>query len=549
HLAVWEAGGIVVFIDPAWPSDRIEYVLNDSDAVAVLAETDTLSSVPDTGRRLLMLDDAIQDAPPLGNIPLHPHNTAYLIYTSGTTGRPKGVAVSHGALAAHCHVVAERYSLTSNDTVMQFADLGFDASLEQWLPALAKTNGRVAVRGNKPWSTEDLLSKLQQYHISVANLPPALWRELVEAMPEETDLPDLRLMILGGDTLPAAMLPQWWQKTSGKIELLNAYGPTETVITATTQSVAQGVLPARIPIGRQLPNRSIYVLDAFGKPVPPGFPGQLALGGNLLAGGYWGRPGQTAEVFVPDPYAEAKGARLYLTGDRVRLLPDYSLDYLGRLDRQIKLRGFRIELGEIEAALNQSPLISRSAVFVRKDSLTACLTLGEQARGDLETDLKNHLQRKLPAYMIPASFVVLKNIPLTAGGKIDRRALEALAAEAEMRRRSRENFRPPASHWEQTIAETWREVLSLERVGVDDNFFELGGHSLLLVKLHRLLRERLQTDLELVDLMANPTVAAQARLVAPPSLTETKPKIDHGARRRDAAKKKKDQWKKRRSRR
>ncbi len=354
-LAVLKAGAVYLPLDPALPRERLDSMLEDAGAAIVIAEDWETAA----GRK--------------GNPKLHVPGEvlAYVIYTSGSTGRPKGVGVSHRALAAHVRAIHEELALDARDTVLQFASTSFDVSLEQLLPPLA-AGARVVLRPEEVWTLPELLRRLDDEGVTVADLPTAYWNQLAHeaargALPPPP--PKLRLVIAGGEALRAEAVRRWQRGPFAGVRLLNAYGPTETVMTAT---VADLTVPGpegeeRVPIGRAVAGRALYVLDPEGGLAPAGVPGELFVGGSLLARGYLGRPDQTAERFVPDPFSDEPGARLYRTGDLVRRLPDGRLEFVGRADRQLKVRGFRIEPGEVEAALLRHPAVREAVVVARED--------------------------------------------------------------------------------------------------------------------------------------------------------------------------------------
>ena len=303
-----------------------------------------------------------------------PENLAYVIYTSGSTGQPKGVLISHGAIAGHCRTVQSTYELNSHDVVLQFASLSFDVSLEEILPTLI-VGARLVVMGTNVWHPAEFHRKIAEFGLTVLNLPTAYWQELAR---EWADVPALvpnispRLFIVGGDTMLPDVLKLWRQTPVSSIRLLNAYGPTETTITATSYEIVprpgETTTYQRVPIGRPLAGRAIYILDQHGNPVPIGVHGHLHIGGAGLARGYLNRPDLTAEMFVPDPFSAEPGARMYKTGDLACYRPDGNIEFLGRADHQVKIRGFRIELGEIEATLGQHPAVREAVVLAREDA-------------------------------------------------------------------------------------------------------------------------------------------------------------------------------------
>ncbi|MDJ0836306.1 MAG: amino acid adenylation domain-containing protein [Acidobacteriota bacterium] len=487
QLSVMQAGAAFIPLDPAQPLARTEAMLQDTDAVLLVTQQNT--EQPEGKFKVILMDDAEETSADLREIQPHPSQTAYAIFTSGSTGRPKGVVVSHGALADHCRSISRRFELTPKDRVLQFANPAFDASLEQWLPALT-AGAAVHVRGDELWPPEELPSILAAEQITIANPPPAYWQEMLTAG-SLTDLPHLRLMILGGEALPLQGLARWQKMAPVNITLVNAYGPTEAVITATMHTVSPEVLPARVPIGTALPNRFARVLDADLQPLPNGLPGQLYLGG-LLARGYANDPAKTAAVFIPDPFSKQAGARLYASGDLVRRQADGTLEFLGRVDQQVKLRGFRIEPGEVEARLVGAPGVKAAAVIAVPDD-HGTLRLAAYAvapETDAET-IRNHLKSTLPDYMQPGALMLLDQLPRTAGGKIDRRALPVPQWTQTA------DYQPPQSEVEKALAEIWAEVLKLDKVGRNDQFFDLGGHSLLATRLLSRISKQLGIDLNL----------------------------------------------------
>ena len=303
-----------------------------------------------------------------------PENLAYVIYTSGSTGQPKGVLVSHGSIADHCRNAQRYYELDSRDVVLQFASLSFDVSLEEILPTLI-VGARLVIMGTNVWHPAEFHRKISEFGLTVLNLPTAYWQELARewaGVPELVPNIQPRLFIVGGDTMLPDVLKLWQRTPVNSIRLLNAYGPTETTITATAFEIAprsgENTTDQRVPIGRPLANRAIYILDQHSNPVPIGVHGHLHIGGAGLARGYLNRPELTAEKFIPDPFSAEPGARMYKTGDLARYRPDGNIEFLGRADHQVKIRGFRIELGEIEAVLGQHPAVREAVVLAREDA-------------------------------------------------------------------------------------------------------------------------------------------------------------------------------------
>ena len=535
-LGVLAAGGVYLPLDPAWPPARRAAMLSgagarvlltrraaaEEAAVAGLAVADPAAAAAGTLQPAAAAP-AAAGKPPAG-APVLPGNLAYVIYTSGSTGEPKAVAVEHGAAAFHLAAVRRGYGLGPADRVLQFASPGFDAAVEQILAPLT-CGATLVLRAPGLPTPPELLASLGRLGVTVANLPTAYWQEWMGERREATGppaAPGLRLLIVGGEAMGGEAARRFRRSALGGVRLLNAYGPTEAVVTATLYDLAGWEAPAApaaagsVPIGRPLAARCGRVLDPDGARLPAGVPGELCLGG-VLARGYLGRPELTAERFVPDGWSQVPGERLYRTGDRVRLLPDGNLEHLGRMDRQIKLRGVRIEPGEVEAALAAHPGVAGAAVLARSDGgaepvLVAYAVAAPEEGSVTATDLRLFLQRRLPEAMVPRHVVLLPRLPTTPTGKLDRRALPepaplaAGAAEEPM-------VGAPRDLLELRLLRIWEEVLGRERAGVKEDFFELGGHSLLAVRLMARIRRELGCDLPLAVLFQHGTVERLAAVL------------------------------------
>ncbi|MFJ4259402.1 amino acid adenylation domain-containing protein, partial [Pseudomonas monteilii] len=502
-LAVMKTGAAYVPLDIDYPQDRLQWIVEDSAMTLLLTHSALRGRFPAEAPAIeldkLQIDDLPQTAP--GSMP-HADNLAYLIYTSGSTGKPKGVAVSHGQIRMHCQAIAALYEMDDTTRELLFMSFAFDGAQERWLSTL-QAGGCVVLRGNRLWTAEETLQALHAERIDIACFPPAYLQQMVEfAQHHDVSPPPVRVYCFGGDAVPEGLFedvkrvlrPQW---------LVNGYGPTETVVTPLLWKVpvSQACGAVYAPIGERVGQRTLYVLDDNLNPLPDGVAGELYIGGEGLSRGYHQRPGLTAERFVADPFGRA--GRLYRTGDRVRRRADGVIDYLGRLDNQLKVRGFRIEPGEIEARLRAHSGV-REAVVIARDSDTGKQLIGYVvlAQGAPTTEqLREGLRSALPDYMVPAHIVALPGLPLTPNGKLDRNALPApLLAKRERM--------APRNAVEQALAGIWREVLEVEEVGVDDNFFELGGDSLRVLKMLSRVRasNALSLDLKLRDVMARPTI-------------------------------------------
>ncbi|NHZ35817.1 non-ribosomal peptide synthetase, partial [Massilia rubra] len=521
-LAILKAGAGYVPLDPAYPEQRLAWMLDDSAPSALV--TDAEGAARWAGRlpacpviALAGPDSAALAGQPDGNpdpssLGLVPSHLAYVIYTSGTSGQPKGVMVTHRNIAQHIAASIAHYGIGAGDCVLQFTSISFDPSAEQILCALG-AGARLLLRGEHVWTPEELGTLLRTHAVSVANIAPAYFASLGETLAQADSL---RLLIVGGDKLGQAAL----ESLPPGCTLLNAYGPTETTVTATTFALeAGGAVPAVIPIGKPYGNTRVYVLDAYLQPVPLGVSGEIHIGGAGVARGYLNRPELTAERFVADPFSSAPDARMYKTGDLGRWRADGQLEYLGRNDFQVKVRGFRIELGEIEARLvacagvREAVVLALAPVQGQGDArLVAYLTARPESDASaLEPGaLRQALLAHLPEYMVPGAFVTLAALPLTPNGKLDRKALPAPDGAALALAR----YAAPQGATEQALAAIWQELLGVERVGREDHFFDLGGHSLLAVQLASRVRQRMGAELPLRTLFARPLLRELAGSLA-----------------------------------
>ncbi|WP_437742531.1 amino acid adenylation domain-containing protein [Sorangium sp. So ce1504] len=525
-LGILKAGGAYVPIDPEYPADRIAFMLEDAGAPVLLSQRSVASRLPAHGAQVLCLDAdrAEIDREPTGNLatPLSPDNLAYTIYTSGSTGRPKGAGNSHRGLLNRLQWMQERYGLTRDDRVLQKTPFSFDVSVWEFFWPLMIGAGLVVARPGDHRDGERLVELITRNDVTTLHFVPPMLQAFLEA-PGAASCRSLRRIICSGEALPAELARRCFERLE-QAELHNLYGPTEASIDVTSWACERGDTSASVPIGYPIANTQIYLLDRHGQPVPAGVAGELHIGGIGLARGYHRRPALTAERFVPDPFGSAPGGRLYRTGDLARHRPDGAIEFLGRLDFQVKIRGLRVELGEIEARLLQHPGVGEAVVLARDEAhggkrLVAYVAGRDGAALEPEA-LRAWLAEALPAYMVPAPILVLDRMPLSPNGKVDRRALpapEQLDAPARA-------VTPPRTDLERTIAALWREVLSVPQLGIHDNFFDLGGHSLLLAKVHSRLRDTVDRDLRLLVLFQHPTIASlAAALSRDPSAKTTPP--------------------------
>ena len=520
-LATLKAGGAYVPLDPDYPAERLAFMLEDSGARLLLTQEPLRERLARTVAQIVCLDTEHERfaRQPRTNpeCTVSAHHLAYVIYTSGSTGRPKGVAVEHRSISDHCDAIQVFFELSPNDRVLQFAALSFDASVEQILPTLC-SGATLLLPPHRLMSPEALSRFLTEHQFTVADLPPTFFEQWLSQPSFSLKHSSLRLLLVGGDALPVRLTSRWYealQENKENIRLLNGYGPTEATVTATFYDIPEGLSGALVPIGRPLPRRATYILDRHQKPTPIGVPGQLHIGGAGLARGYLNRPELTAEKFIPNPFSETAGERLYKTGDLARYRADGNIEFLGRLDHQVKIRGFRIELGEIEAALAAQPAIREAVVTARGEGTERQLVAYVVAQADGEAkpnvvELRSALRASLPDYMVPAAWVFLPALPLTPNGKVDRKALP----EPERQGSSLEGA-GPRDALEEILVGLWGTVLKQPVLGIDDNFFELGGHSLLATQLVSRLRDALGVTVPVRWLFEAPSVAELADRLRP----------------------------------
>jgi amino acid adenylation domain-containing protein/non-ribosomal peptide synthase protein (TIGR01720 family) len=502
-LAVLKAGAAYLPLDLAYPAERLAYMLSDSAARLLICDSNLGErlTLADSPPRLLLDQLSLagrRDCPAVESLPGH---LAYLIYTSGSTGQPKGVAVARGPIAQHCRGIIELYELAPRSRELHFMSFAFDGAQERWLSVML-AGGSLVIREDSLWTPEQTLQALHRHHVTVACFPPAYLQQMADVAERLGNPPAVEVYCFGGDAVPDASFEQV-KRALRPQRLVNGYGPTETVVTPLLwrAEASETCDAAYAPIGRGVAGRGVYVLDADLNPLPVGVSGELYLGGDCLARGYHQRPGMSAERFIADPFET--GGRMYRTGDLVRQRECGLIDYLGRLDQQVKIRGFRIEPGEIEARLRECAGVQDAAVVVH-DTPSGKQLVGyvvAQAAAGLDRRLKAELQAQMPDYMVPARIVVLPRFPLSANGKLDRRALP----EPEW---ALGGYRAPRNALEQALCVIWQDVLGVPRVGIDDNFFELGGDSLQVLKVISRVRSQPQPgfELKLRDLMQKPCI-------------------------------------------
>ncbi|MES2936893.1 MAG: amino acid adenylation domain-containing protein [Pseudomonadota bacterium] len=511
-LAVLKAGGCYVPLDPAYPRARLQHMVADSAPVVVLVDSvgdAALSGLQSNAARLdLVAGMQAWAGQPEANpqpqaVGLSSRHLAYVIYTSGSTGKPKGVMVEHRGVVNLALAQGEAFGITAASRVLQFASFSFDASVSEMMMALCHGAALHLPPPGAVLAGAALSATLRQLAITHVTLPPVV----LAALPDDGIPASVETLVVAGEAPSAALVQRW---ATGR-RFFNAYGPTETTVCATLHECRpEAVGSSSVPIGQPMRNMRCHVLDEAGQPVAEGAVGELHVGGIGLARGYLNRPELTAARFVPDPFAA--GERLYKTGDLARVLPDGTLEFVGRADDQVKLRGFRIELGEIEAVLASYEGIVQAVVVARAEQgaerrLVGYYTLAKEAADPGAQALRLHLAQALPEYMVPAALVRLEAFALTPNGKIDRKALPAPDDSAF----ATQAYRAPRTDTERALAAIWAELLQFERVGVDDDFYALGGHSLVAVQLMTRVREELGRQLPLRALLHARTIARFAQ--------------------------------------
>nr|NCS25718.1 amino acid adenylation domain-containing protein [Microcystis aeruginosa BS13-02] len=533
-LGILKAGGAYVPLDINYPQERITYLIEDTQLSIVLTQSKFLEQLPKFIPNTICLD---QDWSTIAKqstvnplVAVEQHNLAYIIYTSGSTGQPKGVMIEHRSVVNYILTTIREYGITSEDQILQFSSICFDASVQEIFVSLLSGATLVLRTEEMLRSSENFWQCCQKWQLTVLGIPTAYWHQLASELTAATlpILSNIKVIFIGGEAIQPAKVQQW-QTVTGQYSplprLFNGYGPTEATI-ATTFSEFTSPTITNIPIGRPISNTQVYILDACLQPVPVGVAGELHIGGVGLARGYLNRPELTQEKFIPNSFEKDevipptplnKGgnepSKLYKTGDLCRYLPDGNIEYLGRIDNQVKIRGFRIELGEIETVLSQHNAVKTAVIIAQEDETNQKRLVAyiipqveiispQKEKNSLNvTELRQFLKAKLPEYMIPSAFVILESLPLTPNGKTDYRALPAPEFQ------SQEQYIAPRNPIEEILSSIWAKVLKVSQVGIHDNFFELGGHSLLATQLISRIREAFQVEMPLRELFVAPTIA------------------------------------------
>jgi amino acid adenylation domain-containing protein len=505
---ILKAGGAYLPVDPTYPAERITYMLENSQVPLLLTQSKILNKLPRYQGRVICLDTNWNDIirgqsreNPFSKVTLK--DLAYVIYTSGSTGKPKGVMNTHRGILNRLLWMQDVYQLTSSDLVLQKTPFSFDVSVWEFFWPLMFGACLVVARPEGHKDNDYLIQIIIDRQITTIHFVPSMLQLFLESNNVDRCV-SLRNVICSGEVLPVDLKDRFLSKLNAKLH--NLYGPTEAAVDVTYYECQRESNLRTVPIGRPIANTRIYILDRSMQPVPIGVVGELHIGGVQVARGYLNRPELTAERFIPDPFSEDPEARLYKTGDLARYLPDGNIEYLGRMDYQIKIRGLRIELDEIESVLSEHPAVREAVVLVREDvpgdkRLVAYIVQGKDSPISI-TELRSFLEKKLPEYMLPAGYVELEALPLTPNGKVDRRALPA----PEYKRQTDVDYIAPQNELHKTIASIWKELLRVEKVGIRDNFFDLGGNSLLLVQAYHRLSDIVNRELSVTDMFRFPTI-------------------------------------------
>lgn len=547
-LAVLKAGGAYLPLDTNWPASRCRWVMEDAGARLLVTDgslslpfaadsTGPVSPSKDPERAEVEVLDLPEflgrglrrwpTVPPQCRV--NRHSLAYIIYTSGSSGRPKGVMVEHGSLVSHALASAEEFNLSQRDRVLQFASLAFDASAEEIFPCWSRGASLVLRTDAMLDSAEGFWTRCSQWGVTVVDLPTSFWHRMVADPKAPASLPQrLRLVILGGEKAQPEALETWRRRYRDEVVLLNTYGPTETTVAVSSAvlsvptplepsgadvkgaTLVSAPVPPEVSIGRPLAHARIYLLDPQGDPVALGVPGQLYVAGNAPGRGYKGRPALTAAAFQPDPHSENPGGRRYRTGDLARWVDRGEMQFLGRLDSQLKVRGYRVEPLEIETALEGHRTVREAAVVLHRENDRDRLVAYVAAEGELDTEvLRTHLREQFPEYMVPSLWIPVMTLSRTAGGKIDRGSLPSPRI-GQTSTGEGAAWQAPRNETEEAMAAIFADLLEVEQVGAFDHFFDLGGHSLLATRLVARVREIFEVDLPLRQVFESPTVAKLA---------------------------------------
>lgn len=514
-LGILKAGGTYVPLDPAYPKERLAFLMEDSRAEILLTQRALTDRLPEPTGKILWMESFGAEARRKSFVSPEQdgESLAYVIYTSGSQGRPKGVCVPHRAihrLVRHTHPI----QIEASDTVAQITNISFDPSIAEIWGALLNGARVVVLPTSVLLSADEFAREVRRHKINVAFIAAAVFSQFARHDP--TMFRNMRYVVFGGEAADLKSVQLVLDHGAPRF-LINAYGPTETTTYVTCHVMKRpGDAGNALPIGRPIANAEIYILDERLQPVPVGEEGELHVGGDALAHGYLRQPQLTAERFIPHPFSAVPGARLYKTGDLARYRPDGNIEFRGRIDEQVKIRGYRIEPGEIETMLAQHPAVREAAARVHTDGNGDKQIVGYVVPADIKTfseeDARRFLAAKLPSYMVPSAIVPLASMPLTVHGKVDRKSLPPPDSRS---RRSREPILAPRTPVEKAIARVWTQLLGVAAIGVHDNFFDLGGHSLLATQAIARIQQELQVELSVGAIFEAPTLESLARAIDP----------------------------------
>ena len=523
-LAVLKAGAAFAPLDPAWPLERVQFILDDLRSPVLLTQQKLSSRLSGRAERIVELDADldVRSEDSFATETLDRTNLAYVIHTSGSTGKPKGVMVTHGGLVNYLLWANSYYQPRAGSQSIVHSPFSSDLTITSvFLPLLSGGTLRLIPEEEALDGLVNVLSEENDF--SLLKLTPSHLQYLGQQLSDRDAKGRVQSLIVGGEALYAESLTYWKQQRSAT-RVINEYGPTETVVGSCVYEVSANWPDAGpVPIGRPIGNTESYVLDEFQEPVGLGVTGELYVGGRGVARGYLQRPELTAERFIPDRFSGRAGARLYRTGDLVRYREDGELTFVGRADQQVKVRGYRVELGEIETVLSEHASVGQAVVVLREDKpgeprLAGYVTAAKSGAEPDGEELRQYLKQRVPEYMVPASIMMLGQLPLSPNGKLDRRQLPT----PEPARRVQQ-YVAPRNELEEELAKIWQEVLSLPRVGVEDNFFDLGGHSLVATQMVSRVRARCKVELSLQSIFQHPTIASLAIHIMQSQLERLKP--------------------------